>query len=205
MDLEKMPANVFYSIAVERWKYGRDPQNLEDRLNSSWFTKRIYSYMGGKQPTWEHPKGYVYTKKDEQILLEAQAFMREVCGLTDEEVELALISKSVTEAAKFSVKVKFERFGPELEKVFFDKCRGKKRTLKALLTYCGHWGILPENMTEITLVAGFEGGYRGELGKEFMKKLAKSKRQCRDLVEQIMRMDGISASDPISRIMERLA
>lgn len=205
MDLN-LPANVLYSIATDRWKYGRDPSRLEDRIiNGTWFMRRIYFHLGGKQPTWEHPTGYVYSEKDKGIMLKAQEFMREFCALTDSEIELALVSKSVTEASKFSVKVKGARFEPEVEKVFFERCKGKKRTLNALLTYCGKWGLMPENMTEITLVAGFEGGYRGELGKEFMKKLAENKRRCRDFLAEIMKMNGISESDPISKIMEQLA
>lgn len=204
MDLD-LPANVLYGVATERWKYGRNPLHLENRLNSAWFLRRIYAHMGGRQPTWEHPTGYVYSEKDKKILLKAQEFMREVCALTEDEVDMALVSKSVTEAAKFSVKVKGQRFSPEVEKVFFERCKGKKRTLNALLTYCGKWGLMPENMTEITLVAGFEGGYRGELGKEFMKKLAENKRQCRDFLVQIMKMDGIGEDEPIAKLMERLA
>jgi hypothetical protein len=131
--------------------------------------------------------------------------MRDFCSLSDLEAETALVNRSVTEAAKFSIKAKNQRLYPDVENLLMEKCKGKKSRLNALLTYCGHWGLVPDNMTEITIIAGFEGGRRGDLGKEFMRKLAANKKHCRELLEQIMKMDGISENEPITKIMERLA
>lgn len=205
MKPDDLPTNVLYSVSTTRWRDGRDPSMMEKRLANVWFVERIYRHMGGKRPNWVHPTGYVYEPEDIKILERAKEFMREFCSMDDTELELLLINKSLTDAAKFSVKVKGERFTPEAEKVFLEGCKGKKRMLNALLMYCGKWGIMPDNMTEITMLAAFEGGRRGDLGKEFMKKMADRKRWCRDLLDQIMRMNGISESEPISTIMERLA
>jgi hypothetical protein len=174
-------------------------------LDSPHFIQRIHSHMGGEPPIWQHGKGYVYEGRSKKILEKAQDFMREFCCLTDAEVEAELVNRSVAEAAKYSIKAKGERLAPDAEKVFLERCKGKKSRLASLMTYCGRWGIMPDNMTEITLVAGFEGGRRGRIGTEFMKKLMANKKNCRELLEQIMKMNDIPETEPISRVLEHLS
>lgn len=204
MDFSKVPGNVLYGAACAVHRYRGE--NFEDLLqrDSHYWMGSIYSHFGGKNPPWSPGKGYFYEAGNLGALEKSRAFMRELFVLSDAEIESALVSKSVTEAAKYSVKVKQGRFFPEVEKLFFDRCRGKKSRLSALMSYCTAWGIIPENMTEVMLVAGFEDSRRGHLSKEFMKKLAENKRKCKELLAQIMEIEGISESEPITTILGKL-
>lgn len=204
MDFSKIPANVLYGAAcAAHRRRGDDFENLL-QMNSHYWMGSVYSHFGGKSPPWGPLGGYFYEAGDLEALEKARDFMREFFGLTASEIESALVSKSVTEAAKYSVKVKMGRFIPEVEKLFFDRCRGKKSRLSALMSYCTAWSIIPENMTEVTLVAGFEDSRRGHLSKEFIKALAENKRKCKELLAQIMEIEGISESEPITTILEKL-
>ena len=122
----------------------------------------------------------------------------------DLELEELLVARSTLDAANYSIKIKGSRLEQGPERELLERCKGKKSRLNALLTYCGKWDIMPDNMTEITMVAGFEGGRRGRIGSDFIKKLAENKRKCRALLSQIMKLEGIGEDEPIKRIMERL-
>lgn len=210
LDLAAVPVSFLYSISNTRWRYGRNPELLNSYIteNNHWFVERAFSALGGKRPhygntggtTW----GYVYDPASKEILKKAQEFMRDFCMKSDVEIENLLVSRSVVEATKYSIKTKGQRLEPDVEKAFLERCKGKKSRLSSLMNYCGHWGIMPENMTEITLVAGFEGGRRGEVGKGFIKKLTAEKKKCRDLIAQIMKLEGIGEDEPIKKIMESL-
>lgn len=200
MDLKSLPSTLLYSMARYRWKYGR--KDLETYIKNIWFVDPIYKHKTGHRPRWGY--GSTIPDADLEVVKGCQALMREFCTLSDLEVETLLISKSTLDAAKYSVKHKGERLVPEAEAKFLELCKGRKSRLNALLTYCGRWDMMPENMTEITLVAGFEGGRRGQIGSDFMKKLSDNKRRCRELLAQIMKMEGIGEDEPIAKIMERL-
>lgn len=204
MDFSNIPSSVLYSVIASLHRYrGRNLAEMVDS-GSHYFVQRIYSHFGGTNPRWEPLRGYFYEGKNLKCLEKAKEFMREFIQLSEDEMERALVEKSVAEAAKYSVKVKNKRFSPGVEAFFLERCKGKKSRLTSLMSYCGKWGIIPENMTEITLVAGFEGGRRGDLGKEFMERLAENKLKCKELLAQIMEIEGISESEPITTILEKL-
>lgn len=204
MDLSKIPGGVLYSVVVTLHRYRGQDLSAHLESGSYYFMQRIYSHFGGKSPRWEPGKGYIYEGKNLECLEKAKEFMREFIQLGEDEVERALVERSVAEAAKYSVKVKNKRFSPEVERLFLERCKGKKSRLTSLMSYCGKWGIIPENMTEITLVAGFEGGRRGDLGKEFMERLGEYKAKCKEMLAQIMEIEGIGEDESIATIMGKL-
>ena len=201
VDFKKLPAKTLYMMARIRWRYGR-PDRTDTYISNGWFLEPIYKHLTGKKPRW----GWNNQISSEEIPFaeKSKEVMREFCCMTEAEVEELLVSHSTLDAANYSVRVKGARLEPGPERELLERCKGKKSRLNALLTYCGKWDIMPENMTEITMVAGFEGGRRGRIGVDFMKKLADNKRRCKDLLAQIMKLEGIGEDEPIKRIMERL-
>lgn len=204
MDLSEISGGVLYSVIANLHRYrGQDFLNHIEN-GSYYFMQRIYSHFGGKSPAWEPGTGYTYEGKNLECLERAKEFMREFILLGEDEMERALVEKSVAEAAKYSIKVKNKRFSPEVERLFLERCKGKKSRLTSLMSYCGKWGIIPENMTEITLVAGFEDGRRGDLGKEFIERLSEYKAKCKEMLAQIMKIEGIGEDESIATIMGKL-
>lgn len=201
MDFSKFSAKEIYNLARTRHRYG-SPDRIETYLDNAWFVEIVFKNITGRRPNWGW--GREIPKEDEKAADESKAITQEFCLLSDCEVEKLLVSKSTLDAANYSIKIKNRRLEPEAERELLERCKGKKSRLNALLSYCGKWDIMPENMTEITMVAGFEGGRRGRIGADFMKKLAENKRKCKDLLAQIMNLEGISEDEPIKKIMERL-
>jgi hypothetical protein len=205
-ELGKMNANTIYLMAKARWRYGR-ADRIESYFNNAWFLSPVLKHLTGKIPRWGwNSTGWKNTVSPEDIpaVEKSIAIMREFCSMTEAEVEQLLVSRSTLDAAKYSVGVKGSRLEPGPERELLERCKGKKSRLNALLTYCSKWDIMPDNMTEITMVAGFEGGRRGRIGVNFIKKLADNKRKCKDLLSQIMKLEGIGEDEPIKKIMERL-
>jgi hypothetical protein len=203
METSSIPTGVLYSMSMQRWRYARTPDALAMRIDSHWFVQRLHKHLGGKSPIWTG-SGYSMGEDSKDSFKKAQQIMREFCSLSDEEVEDMLVSRSVVEASRYSIKVKNQRLLPGPEGKFLERCKGMKSRTSSLLSYCGHWDIMPENMTEITMIAGFEGGNRGRMGEIFIKKLTANKRKCKELLAQIMKLEGIAENEPISTIMARL-
>ena len=203
METSSIPAGILYNMAMQRWRYGRTAEKLALRIDSHWFVSRLHKHLGGKNPSWDG-SGYKMDVGSMDSFKKSQDLMREFCSLTDDEVEDILVARSVAEASRYSIKVKQERLLPGPESRFLERCKGMKSRISSLMSYCGHWDIMPENMTEITMVAGFDGGRRGKMGEAFIKKLTANKRKCRDLLAQIMKFEGIGEDEPIKAIMARL-
>ena len=203
IELAKLSAKTLYSVSTIRWRYGRNPETLERSAEQHWFISPLFSTFSKARPTWRDG-GYSYPAEVKSIAEACFGFMGEFCAMSDLDVEMLLVSRSTLDAARYSIKVKGERLHPDVEAILMERCKGKKSRMNALLMYCGKWDIMPDNMTEITMVAGFEGGRRGRIGADFIKKLGENKRKCRDLLSQIMKLEGIGEEEPISKIMERL-
>jgi hypothetical protein len=206
-ELGKMSANAIYVMAKNRFRYGRS-EKIESYINNAWFLTPVFKHLTGRTPRWGWNstgwKDAAVVPEDVPVVEKSMAIMREFCGMTEAEVEQLLVSRSTLDAAKYSVGVKGSRLEPGPERELLERCKGKKSRINALLTYCGKWDIMPDNMTEITMVAGFEGGRRGRIGVNFIKKLAENKKKCKDLLSQIMKLEGIGEDEPIKKIMERL-
>lgn len=200
-EIEKMKADTLSSMMKMRWRYG-SLDRIENFIDKSWFIDPAFKHFTGRRPRWgwknEQPEA------DKDFVNKSGELMREICSMSDRDLELMLVSKSTLAAANYSIKVKTGRLCPDAERHFLERCKGKKSRFAALLSYCGKWEIMPDNMTEVTMVAGFEGGRRGKIGVDFMKKLSANKRKCKDLLAQIMKLEGIGEDEPIKRIMERL-
>lgn len=201
MDIKTLPASALYAMAKTRLRYGL-PDRIDTYINNGWFLEHVFKHLTGKKPRW----GWNNKITDEEVPFaeKSKEIMREFCAMGELEVESLLVSKSTLDAANYSIKVKGARLEPGPERELLERCKGAKSRLNALLTYCGRWDIMPDNMTEITMVAGFEGGRRGRIGTDFIKKLVENKRKCKDLLSQIMKLEGIGEDEPIKRIMERL-
>lgn len=200
-DLKKIPASQLYAMAKNRRRYGSQDR-IANYIGNGWFLEPVFKHLSGKRPRWGW--GNQPSAEEAPFAEKSKEVMLAFCAMSDQEVENLLVSRSTLDATRYSIGVKGERLHPEVEKVLLERCKGKKSRINALLTYCGHWDIMPENMTEITMIAGFEGGRRGKIGKDFIKKLTVNKRKCRELLAQIMKLEGIGEDEPIRRIMERL-
>lgn len=198
MDFKTLPAADLYSMAKNRNMYGAIDK-IGNYIEDAWFLEPVYKHLTGKRLRYTK-----ITDEERPFAEKAMEIMREFCALSDLEVEELLVSRSTLDAANYSIKVKKARLEQGPEREFLERCKGKKSRLNALLTYCGRWDIMPDNMTEITMIAGFEGGRRGRIGTNFIKKLVENKRKCRDLLSQIMKLEGIGEDEPIKRIMGRL-
>jgi hypothetical protein len=202
MDLKTLPAKTLYTMAHYRWSYSRSRGELDNYINNAWFLSPVFKELTGKTPRWGWQNNV--SAEDKPFADQSAEIMRKFCEMTDAEVEGLLVSRSTLDAAHYSIRYKRSRLDPAVEREFMEKCKGKKSRMNALVTYCGKWEIMPENMTEITMIAGFEGGRRGRIGSDFIKKLAENKRKCRDLLTQIMKLEGIDENEPITKILERL-
>lgn len=203
IELAKLSTKTIYAIATTRWRYGRDPEVYAAVDFSPMFISPLLSAFSKVRPLWRNGV-YSYPDEIKSVAEACFVFMKEFCAMSDLDVETHLVSRSTLDAARYSIKVKGERLHPDVEAILMERCKGKKSRMNALLMYCGKWDIMPDNMTEITMVAGFEGGRRGKIGADFIKKLGENKRKCRDLLSQIMKLEGIGDEEPISKIMERL-
>lgn len=206
-EIEKMNAATFRSVMKMRRRYGSSDR-IGTYINNAWFLEPAFKHLTGRRPKWGWKgatwTGRPVTEADKDPADKSREIMLEICSMPDRELEVMLVSKSTLEAANYSIKVKGERLCPEAERLLLERCKGKKSRFAALLSYCGRWDIMPENMTEVTMVAGFEGGRRGRIGVDFIKKLTENKRKCKELLAQIMKLEGIGEDEPIKRIMERL-
>lgn len=200
-EIKKMPAATLYAMLRTRRRYG-SPDRIGTYLNNAWFLEPVFKHLTGRRPRW----GWNNQIPEDDVIFadKSREIMREFCSEDDGELEILLVSKSTLDAANYSIRYKGERLQPDAENLFLERCKGKKSRFNALLTYCGKWDIMPENMTEVTMVAGFEGGRRGKIGADFIKKLSANKRKCRELLAQIMKLEGIGEDEPIRTIMERL-
>lgn len=200
-EIKKMPAATLYAMMRMRKRYGSSDR-IGNYINNAWFLEPAFKHLTGRRPSWGWSKPI--PEGDVEFAEKSREIMREFCSEDDGELESLLVSKSTLDAAKYSISYKGQRLQPDAERIFLERCKGKKSRINALLTYCGKWDIMPDNMTEITLVAGFEGGRRGRIGADFIKKLSANKRKCRELLAQIMKLEGIGEDEPIRTIMERL-
>ena len=205
MDFKTFPAGVLYSMARNRRRYGL-PDCIEKYVKNAWFLEPVFKHLTGRRPRWHwHPTDRCPVPEGDAPFAEkSEEIMREFCMMGEEELEALLVSRSTLDAANYSIRLKGARLEPGPERELLERCKGKRSRLNALLTYCGRWDIMPDNMTEITMVAGFEGGRRGKIGSDFIKKLSENKRRCKNLLSQIMKLEGIGEDEPIKKIMERL-
>jgi len=211
MDFKTLPAKTLYTMAHYRWRYSRSRNDFKTYINNAWFLTPVFKELTGKNPRWGLATRTLaggwqnnISAEDKPFADQSAEIMTKFCEMTDAEVEGLLVSRSTLDAAHYSIRYKRSRLDPAVEREFMEKCKGKKSRMNALIIYCGKWEIMPENMTEITMIAGFERGRRGRIGSDFIKKLAENKRKCKDLLVQIMSLEGIDENEPITKILERL-
>lgn len=88
------------------------------------------------------------------------------------------------------------------EKEFMELCRQTEKGRKHWIQYCHKFTIIPENHGEILLEVAF--GDQSRKGKEYLKKMQKTKRKCLSFVRMLMGSEGMNPGEPIQKLLERL-
>jgi hypothetical protein len=116
-----------------------------------------------------------------------------------EELESVLMSRSTSAPVVWASKN-----GRLLkEREFMELCRQTPKGRKHWIQYCHQFTLVPENLTEITLEVAF--GEQSRRGKEYIKKIQKTKQKCLAFIRTLMESEGIKSEDTIQRLIERLS
>lgn len=129
-----------------------------------------------------------------RFILSAKAWAKE----NGPELESILMARStsapVVWAAKNGRLVK--------EKEFMELCRQTEKGRKHWIQYCHKFTIIPDNHGEILLEVAF--GDQSRKGKEYLKKMHKTKRKCLSFVRMLMGSEGMLPEEPIQKLLEKL-
>ncbi|NBT35843.1 MAG: hypothetical protein EBT03_09975 [Betaproteobacteria bacterium] len=114
------------------------------------------------------------------------------------EVELWLVTKSPSNAAKLAVSWGKTRIHPEAEKILLEKAKDKI----GLLQYCTKFGIIIPDSSKVTLKAAFSDDSWRE--KEYVKKIEETKRNLKSFITQMVGLGHIREDQTISEVLEIL-
>lgn len=117
-----------------------------------------------------------------------------------QEVELWLVNKSPSNAAKLAVSWGKARLHPEAEKILLEK--GKDKI--GLLEYCTKFGIIIPDSSKVTLKAAFSGDRDSWREKRYVKKIEETKKHLKGFLVQMMGLGQISGEQTISEVLESL-
>lgn len=115
-----------------------------------------------------------------------------------QEVELWLVTKSPSNAAKLAVSWGKARLHPEAEKILLEKAKDKI----GLLQYCTKFGIIIPDSSKVTLKAAFSDKSWRE--KEYVKKIEETKRNLKSFIVQMVGLGHIRGDQTISEVLEIL-
>ena len=115
-----------------------------------------------------------------------------------QEVELWLVSKSPSNAAKLAVSWGKARLHPKAEKILLEK--GKDKI--GLLEYCTKFGIIIPDASKVTLKAAFSDDSWRE--RRYVKKIEETKRHLKGFLVQMMGLGQIRGDQTVSEVLESL-
>jgi hypothetical protein len=118
----------------------------------------------------------------------------------NQELELWLVSKSPSNAAKLAVSWGKARLHPEAEKILLEK--GKDKI--GLLEYCTKFGIIIPDSSKVTLKAAFSGDHDSWREKRYVKKIEETKKHLKGFLVQMMGLGQISGEQTIAEVLETL-
>jgi hypothetical protein len=156
---------------------------------------------GSRQYLWSlkfHETGECLVGDDYQavnrFVLSAKAWAKE----NGPELESILMGRSTSAPVVWAAKN--GRLAKEKE--FMELCRQTEKGRKHWIQYCHKFTIIPENQGEILLEVAF--GDHSSKGKEYLKKMQKTKSRCLSFVRMLMESEGIGPGEPIEKLLERL-
>jgi hypothetical protein len=117
-----------------------------------------------------------------------------------QEVELWLVSKSPSNAAKLACSWGKARLHPEAEKILLEKAKDKI----GLLEYCTKFGIIIPDSSKVTLKAAFSGDRDSWREKQYVKKIEETKKHLKGFLVQMMGLGQIREDQTISEVLETL-
>lgn len=163
--------------------------------------KEAYKYPiseGGNVSQWTY--NYIIKKvaKEDPEKARAAAQLFEWGRKNPTELEILIAKRSPGTAARLSVS-RNRRLCPEAEKYVTDKA-GDRATL---LEYCGHFGIVLEDLTKVTMKAAFNDDARREKG--YIKKLEGTKRVVRGFLAQMINLGRIDGNMTVREVLEEIA
>lgn len=116
-----------------------------------------------------------------------------------QDVELWLVSKSPSNAAKLSVSNN-ARLHPEAEKIVLE--RGKDKI--GLLEYCTKFGIIIPDSSKVTLKAAFSGDRDSWREKRYVKKIEETKKHLKGFLVQMVGLGQIRENQTVAEVLETL-
>jgi hypothetical protein len=117
-----------------------------------------------------------------------------------QEVELWLVNKSPSNAAKLAVSWGRKRLHPEAEKILLEK--GKDKI--GILEYCTKFGIIIPDSSKVTLKAAFSGNRDSWREKRYIKKIEDTKKHMRGFLVQMIELGQIKEDQTIAEVLETL-
>ena len=192
--MDKLSIGDVYRLA-HNWEYGTrsvvaDPKAM--RL----FYPALPPLKNGR---WGH--NFTDEQKHVQICLD-----RVVAWMKNHPVETErfLVERSPSLASDLATKTGFrkpERFHPDNERRFFERCAEKPRFNLACVKYCDHYSLFAPNMDMIMFAAGY--GEKRHF-REYIKKIQKLKKDTAKLIEDFLKFKGVDESISVKELMGEL-
>lgn len=120
------------------------------------------------------------------------------------ETERFIIERSPSCAADLATKSGFRtpnRFHPDNERRFFEKCAEKPRFNLACVKYCDHYGIFAPNMDMIMFAAGY--GEKRQF-RSYIKKMQSLKKHTAQLIEDFLKFRSMDDSVTVKQLVDEL-
>jgi hypothetical protein len=138
-----------------------------------------------------------FAKANPDISVEAADALLDWAFNNAKELEIFIASRSPSSAATIAVSHN-RRLCPEAEKKVTEKAKHKA----TLLSYCGKFGIVLDDMSKITLKASFEDKSWRE--KNYIKKIEDTKKQLKDFLSQMVCIGQIDPNQTVQDLIQNL-
>jgi hypothetical protein len=137
-----------------------------------------------------------YCRNDKSREEECNAFIEWALSDSDA-LEEYIAKRSPSTAAELALR-NGRRLCPVAEKFITEKAKSKPK----LLEYCSNFGILLDDMSQITMKAAFEDDSRRE--KEYIKKMEHTKKRIKEFLEQMVSIGQLDSGITVKQLIETL-
>jgi hypothetical protein len=165
--------------------------------------KAMRLFYPASPPPPRHRWGHNFT--DEQKAVQS-CLERVVAWMKNHPVETErfIIERSPSCAADLATKSGFrnpERFHPDNERRFFEKCAEKPRFNLACVKYCDHYGLFAPNMDMIMFAAGYGDKHQF---RSYIKKMQGLKKHTAQLIEDFLKFKSMDEAVSVKQLVEEL-
>lgn len=193
--MDKLPIGDVYRLA-HNWEYGVRSV-VADHKSMRLFYPASPPLPRGR---WGH-HNWTEEQQKVQVCLE-----RVVEWMKNHHVETErfLVERSPSLASDLATKSGFrkpERFHPDNERRFFERCAEKPRFNLACVRYCDRYSIFAPNMDMIMFAAGY--GEKRQFGS-YIKKMQKLKKDTAKLIEDFLKFKGVDESISVKELVQEL-